>query len=277
MEQGFISGVLGHGDVTRIAYDAVAPAEESVVFVGRCFQYGSGSIVVDTAAGHGAAFHRVAFGGDFILQNIENGGISGITVHEDRAWVGDVPVIPLVEHIACVATGGQMNAGSIVVSSAAVDGAGTFRSDLRNDVALLNAETGRVSLVFGDDDGTRVVSVVVVPTDKLETEVGRGRNHDGISVIICATTSHITPSWMVGDYIDGELANGKQGDESAVLGDDDVTRVVEVAIVPAEEVMARVGMGFDLDGVAVGKASAATDRTPIGVVGFDGNVENRCG
>ena len=66
MEEGFVVGVAGHGDVAGIAHDAVAPAEEGVVFIGYSFQHDVGAVVVGAAAADRSAFYGVAFGGDFV-------------------------------------------------------------------------------------------------------------------------------------------------------------------------------------------------------------------
>ena len=77
---------------------------------------------------------------------------------------------------------------------------------------------------------------------------------------------------MVGDDIDGELADGKQGDKSAVLEDDDVARIAGDAVIPAEEIVANVGKGFDLDGFVVWIAAATADGAPFWITAFDGDV-----
>ena len=141
----------------------------------------------------------------------------------------------------------------------------------------MDAETGGIGDVLGDDDGARVVGVVVVPSNKLKTDVGRSRNLDGIAIIIGAAARHCTPSGMVGFDFDNALADGKQGNESAVLEDDDVARVAEITIVPAEELMARVGMGIDGDGVSIVVCAASADHAPVGVVSFDGDGVFRLG
>ena len=82
---------------------------------------------------------------------------------------------------------------------------------------------------------------------------------------------------MVGDDFDGVLADGEEGDEGAVVGDDDVARVVDEAVVPGEELMANVGDGLDLDGVAKGVGAATADGAPVGVVAFDGDGVERQG
>ena len=259
--------------MTRVAGDAVAPAEEDVVLVRCCREGGCAAVVVGAGACHGATFHGVGLCGDFILQWGEDCGVGGIAFHEDATRVGDVAIAPLAEHIACVAMGRKVDGRAIVVGAAAVDGTRVFRIDFGGDDTLSDLEMCGEGLILGDDDGAWVGCDAVVPSGEGEAHVGCGFNLDGVAVIIGATACHGAPTRMIGDDFDGVLAFGEEGDEGAVLRDNDVAWVVDDAVIPSEELMTEIGNGFDLDGVAIRIGTPASDGAPIKVVGFDGDGE----
>ena len=276
VEQSLVVGVARYGDVTRVAGDAIAPAEEDVVVVGRGGEYSSATVVVCASTSHAAALHRVALGGDFILQWREDGGIGGVAFHEYAAWVVHDAIVPHAVDIASVAVCGQMYRGAIVIGAASVDRSRTIWRDFGLDEALLDAKMGSEGDVLFDDDGARVVVVAVVPAVKLEAEVGRGRNLYGVAIIIGATTCHRAPCGMIAHNGDGVLQCAKHGGEEAVLGDDDGARVIGDAVVPAIEGKARIGRGRNLYGVAIVIGAAACHRTPFGMVGDDFNGVLQC-
>ena len=105
--------------------------------------------------------------------------------------------------------------------------------------------------------------------------MGRGRNLDGVAIIIGAAAGHAAPSWVVAFDCDGELADAKRSDESAVLRDHNIARIVGDAVVPHQELVADIGDGLNGGGVAIVIFTAADDGAPIGVVGFEGESECR--
>ena len=168
MEQRFIAGILCDGDVTWVAGDAVAPTDENVILVGCSRQCGGAAVIVYTRTGHRTAFHWVAFGGDFVLEEPEHGGVGGVAFHEDGSRIGDDSIIPFAEHIAWIAVCGQVDGLAIIVRAASYDGACVLRIHFSGDDALPYLEMCGVGLVFGDNDGSWVGHVTIGPAIKGE-------------------------------------------------------------------------------------------------------------
>ena len=68
VEEGLVGGVLCHCDVSRVADDAVAPADEGVVFERTGVNHSRFAVVVDAAAFHGATFSGFTTRCDFVLE-----------------------------------------------------------------------------------------------------------------------------------------------------------------------------------------------------------------
>ena len=166
MEHGFIIGVACHSDVTWVAGNAVAPTEESVVFIRRGSQCDDAAVVVCTGTTYRTTIHRVTFRSDFILQRLEDGSVGGIAFNNNGSRVGGFAIVPLVECIACVVVGGQSDGVTVVISASTSDGACVCRHDLSLYEALLDSEMCSEGHVVCDDDFAWVVGVAIVPTDK---------------------------------------------------------------------------------------------------------------
>ena len=130
-----------------------------------------------------------------------------------------------------------------------------------------NVEFGNKGLVFCDNDGSWVALNAIVPTQEGKTEVGCGRNLDGVAIIIGAAAGHVAPCRMVTFDCDGELADAKRSDESAVLRDHNIARIIGDAVVPHQELVADIGDGLNGGGVAIMKQATSADGAPQGVVG----------
>ena len=124
--------------------------------------------------------------------------------------------------------------------------------------ALLLGEEGSEDGVLCDDDGARVVGVVVVPSEEAVTrdgvvggEGGRFAVEEGAAAVDIA----IGVACLDDDL---ELfGGGEVGGEGGVLSEEDAARVVGVAVVPAEEAVAEPGHGADFDVGEVGVGAVA--------------------
>ena len=105
-------------------------------------------------------------------------------------------------------------------------------------------------------------------------EVGEGFNLDGVAIMKGATAADTAPIGMVAFDGDGVLKLTKLGDESAVLRNDDIARVVSDAVVPIQELASQVRYSFDGSGVAIVIDATSSHRAPSGSVGFHSQGEN---
>ena len=118
-------------------------------------------------------------------------------------------------------------------------------------LVLVDGKVCGVACVGGDGDGARVGGVAVVPLQEMVAIEWGGEDDGGGVVIVGTGACDGTVCVVCADGSKSVCVDGKDGSECDVGCYIDKSGVVGVIVGPADEVVALVGDGTDLDGCVV--------------------------
>ena len=289
-EGGRVGGVARYGDSARIIGVAVLPLHEMVPSVGCGGQGGGGIVVVASAAAHCTHAVVVGVGSDGVAVGGEGGRVGGVADYGNRARVVGVAVVPLHKVVTRGGRGGQRGGGIVVVASSAAHRTHTAVVGVGGNVVAVDGEVGGEADVTGNVESVGVeggdLGIAFLPRGEVVARGGRGGNGNRGVFLHAAAAGTADRALrgigrgdrdvVVGDNWRVDFEGGRIG---GVVGYGNGARVVGVAVLPLEEVVATVSRGRQRGGGVVVVAAAAGNRThgSIGTVGSDGVAVGREG
>ena len=279
VEQGCDGGVFGSLDGDALGGGTVAPSGEVVAVVGRGGESDIGQVVDCGGARHCTHRGIGALAGDGVLVIGEVGRQGGVADgrHVQRGGIalgGAVGVGPVDEVVAVVGRGHKGDALEVLDAAALGDATHGFVVDSRGDGVHIGVEACREAQVarLADGHGARVVGVAVVPLGEVVAGLRCGTDLDtGEEVQRAGGRSHSTHGGAGAAYADGVLVIGEVGRVGGILRDAHLARVDGAVVVPAHEVVARIGGGRDGDVGQVVLGGCAADATHHFVVALHGD------
>ena len=234
---------------------------------------GNGAVPV-VHAGAEDGTHGVVVGGQGEFEGVdgEGGGEEGVLRDGEGALGISAAVAPLHEVVVGGRGGGDGNvAADDNRAGRGADGTPLIVGAQHGDGAIVRVggEEGGEEGVGGEDDLTRIVGYIVVPSHEVVTLVGGGVDGNGAVPVVHAGAEDGTHGVVVGGQGEFEGVDGEGGGEEGVLRDGEGALGISAAVAPLHEVVVGSGGSGNGDGlvVGVGVAAGANGNGTHGLVG----------
>ena len=202
------------------------------------------------------------------LGMVEVGGEGGVLGDDYRARVEPDAVVPRVEKIVASRDCGERDGIIFEIEASSCDKTtGVVVGIGFHPIGLEIAECGCEQGVAGDDEGTRVAGVAVIPVHEGVSRSRDGGDGDGVALKVVAGASDGTPEGVARQNVGmAGIGGTEKGGEKGVLGKDDIAGIADVAIVPMGEKVSRVRTGADVTDDIVGETAGACDSAHLDTV-----------